>query len=646
MFNTANSKGYQSSNPQVDSIVHAFMNKWQIHGGAFTMAFERTILYSKGYGVKDTITHEPATDESLFRIASCTKPFTAVSIMQLIQHGLLNLSDTVFGPNGILNQPQYQTILDTNVLKITVVDLLEHAGGWDDSQQIDPMFYAVEIAEWANVPSPPDQETIIEYVLSQMKLIHPPGTYYAYSNFGYCVLGRVIEKITNMTYEDYVKQHVLIPSGITTMQLGKNLLINKFPGEVEYYGCPGEYTGYSVYDTTQTLIVPFPYGGFNIEAMDSHGQWIASSKDLVKFLMAVHEDRLISQHTYNIMVTPPPFNSGYAKGWGVNSFHNIWHVGSLPGTSSEIVKSSDGYMWAFVFSKRSLSDELDDDLDAMGWDIIPFLPPGPGDSCIISGPAIVPQNQIITYRSSLHAPDYSLFNYGASAQPVYFSNDTLKVNTGPLAGQFTISMLDAPGGNVLCSLRVHVDAALPVELASFNSEISESSVKLFWTTSSEQNNSGFEVQRCTKDGNWEMKGFIGGSGNSSSLRNYSFTDFNLNSGIYFYRLKQIDFNGNFNYYDLKNEVIIGTPVKFSLSQNYPNPFNPSTKISFDIPSDEFVTIKIYDLNGKLIKLIVNEFKTAGYYNLNFDASQLPSGAFFYKLEAGNFSAVKKMILMK
>lgn len=643
-----NQGGYRVDHPQVDSLIHAFMNKWGIHGGAFTMAFERTILYSKGYGVQDTITHTPATDESLFRIASCTKPFTAVSVMQLVQHGLLSLTDTVFGPNGILNQPEYLTILDNNVLKITVQDLLEHAGGWDSDLQIDPMFYAVEIAQWANVPSPPDQETIIQYVLQEMFLMHPPGTYYAYSNFGYCVLGRVIEKVTNMTYEDYVRQHVLIPSGITTMQLGKNLLANKLPGEVEYYGSPGEYTAPSVYDTTQTQIVPWPYGGFNIEAMDSHGQWVASSKDLMKFLMAVSENRLISQHIFNVMITPPSFNPTYAKGWGVNSAHNIWHMGSLAGTSSEIVKADNGYLWSLVFNKRSALDQedLQNDLDNLGWSIIPYLPPGPADSCNISGPTVIPVNQVITYKSSLVAPDYSLVNYGSNASAVYFSNDTLKINSGSVPGYFTLNMLDAPGGNVLCSLRVHVDATLPVELESFSSAVNQNTVTLHWSTSSEENNSGFEIQRSSHGENWETKGFVRGAGNSGSPASYSFADVNVRTGRYLYRLKQIDFNGNFRYYELSNEVIIGTPEKFFLSQNYPNPFNPLTRIDYDLPTDGIVAIKLFDINGRQVSLLVNEFKSAGYYTFSFDASSLPSGTYFYRMETEKFSSVKKMILMK
>lgn len=355
----------------VDNLVNAFMQKWDLPGGSFTMALNGNIVYSKGYGYADTLSKTPVTQNSLFRIASCSKQFTAVSIMQLVQNGTLNLNDTVFGPNGILNQPQYLNIKDPRVLNITITNLLEHTGGWNSDIEGDPMFMAVQIANAMSTPPPAMQETIIEYTLENMMLNAPPGTVYAYSNFGYCVLGRVIEEVTGMLYEDYVRQNVLIPAGSNTMQLGLNLETKRYPNEVTYYGTIGEQTTTSVYGTGQ--IVPWPYAGFNIEAMDSHGQWIASSTDLVNFLLAVGANTLINQNSYNIMITPPSIaGDSYAKGWLVNN-GNIFHTGSLPGTCSEVVKATNGYSWALIFNKRSLDDNIWTDLDNLGWNIQPFI---------------------------------------------------------------------------------------------------------------------------------------------------------------------------------------------------------------------------------------------------------------------------------
>lgn len=640
----------QSNNPQVDSVIHEFMTRWDIPGLSFSMAYDRTILYSKGYGYANISASEPVTEQSLFRIASCSKPFTATAIMLLIQNNQLQLTDTVFGPHGILNQAQYQTILDSNVLKITVENLLEHTGGWDDTQQIDPMFYSTEISEWANLPPPAMQPTIIEYALSQLYLIHPPGTYYAYSNFGYCVLGRVIEKITGTTYEDFIRQKILIPCGAVEMKLGKNLASQKFPNEVHYYGCPGEETAPSVIDTNE--IVPWPYGGFNILAMDSHGEWIASSNDLLRFVMAIHENRIISQHTYNIMVTPPAVNPTYAKGWGVNSTHNIWHMGSLPGTSSEIVKASNKYMWSIVMNKRNVNQQsnFENDIDDLGWTIQNFLPPpAVQDSCFVFGPTFVTANTVNVYSTSLSGTDWTIANYdGANAHVSGTSGHEVNVNSGTQPGYYTIYKTSADiSHTVLCSLMVSVDAVLPVEMQSLSAVVTGRTASLSWVTSSELNNRGFEVQRFDNaDSKWKAITFIAGRGSSSVPVQYNYPDVNLPSGRYKYRLKQIDYNGSFDFHEFRDEAVVGAPAKFYLSENYPNPFNPVTRINFDIPVSGNVKLIVFDVAGREIRTLLNETREPGFYTMTFDAGMLSSGVYFYRLETGSFVMTRKMLLVK
>jgi len=188
--------------------------------------------------------------------------------------------------------------------------------------------------------------------------------------------------------------------------------------------------------------------------------------------------------------------------------------------------------------------------------------------------------------------------------------------------------------------------ALPVELSSFVSSINGSNVTLNWTTASEINNSGFDIERSSVSGTWSKVGNVTGNGTSATTHSYTFTDRNLASGNYSYRLKQVDFNGNFEYHNLSNEVIVGIPVKYDLSQNYPNPFNPSTKINYALPTDGQVSIKIFDMAGKEVMSLVNEVKTAGYYSVNFNASNLSSGIYFYSLSAADFTATKKMMLVK
>ncbi|HRI85780.1 MAG TPA: T9SS type A sorting domain-containing protein [Ignavibacteria bacterium] len=189
-------------------------------------------------------------------------------------------------------------------------------------------------------------------------------------------------------------------------------------------------------------------------------------------------------------------------------------------------------------------------------------------------------------------------------------------------------------------------SVLPVELSSFSSYVNGRDVTLFWDSKKEINNAGFDIERATIPGIWVKIGFVNGYGYSNSVNYYSYTDRGLPTGKYFYRLKQTDLNGNYEYFNLNNEVSVGIPVKYELSQNYPNPFNPSTNINFDLPSDGYVSLKIFDMSGKEIMALVNEVKTAGYYSINFNASGLSSGIYYYTISADNFKASKKMLLLK
>ncbi|MCX6163390.1 MAG: T9SS type A sorting domain-containing protein [Ignavibacteriae bacterium] len=191
---------------------------------------------------------------------------------------------------------------------------------------------------------------------------------------------------------------------------------------------------------------------------------------------------------------------------------------------------------------------------------------------------------------------------------------------------------------------------MPVEISAFNSTVSGRDVKLNWVTSSETNNAGFEIQKSifgNQNSEWNKIGYINGNGTKNIPTNYNFTDTKLNSGKYNYRLKQIDNNGNYAYHILNNSVEIGVPTKFALMQNYPNPFNPKTKIDFQIPNDTKVTMKIYDVTGREIATLLNsEYKKADYYTLDFNATNIASGIYFYRITADKFVETKKMLMIK
>jgi len=193
---------------------------------------------------------------------------------------------------------------------------------------------------------------------------------------------------------------------------------------------------------------------------------------------------------------------------------------------------------------------------------------------------------------------------------------------------------------------------LPVELTSFTANVNNGKVKLSWETATEVNNYGFEIQKLevrsqkSEEVVWEKVGFVEGSGNSNSPKEYSFLDEAVPNGKYSYRLKQIDFDGQFEYLDVVEVEVNVLPAEFSLSQNYPNPFNPSTSIEYTVVSSEYVSLIVYDVLGNEVKTLVNEKKDAGSYRVNFDATSLSSGVYFYKIQAGSFNQVRKMMLLR
>ena len=188
--------------------------------------------------------------------------------------------------------------------------------------------------------------------------------------------------------------------------------------------------------------------------------------------------------------------------------------------------------------------------------------------------------------------------------------------------------------------------SVPVELTNFTANVFSNNVNLMWKTATETNNSGFNVERKNiESSEWNALSFVKGFGTTTEPQSYSFTDENISAGKYLYRLKQIDYNGVYEYSN-EIEVLINAPDDFSLNQNYPNPFNPSTAIVFQLPKESFVTLKVYNILGVEIATLVNEQKPAGVHKINFDASGLTSGLYIYKISTGNFEQTRKMLLLK
>ena len=187
---------------------------------------------------------------------------------------------------------------------------------------------------------------------------------------------------------------------------------------------------------------------------------------------------------------------------------------------------------------------------------------------------------------------------------------------------------------------------LPVELTSFTANVNDNgNVILNWSTATELNNQMFEIERKTEEGQYVTIGYVEGHGTTTEPQDYTYTDNSVETGNYFYRLKQIDFGGRYEYSDEIEVEVLG-PLTFGLEQNYPNPFNPSTIIKYRISETGSVKLSIYSILGEEVKVLVDGVVNSGFYEITFDASNLPSGTYFYRLQSNNLIQVKKMLLLK
>jgi len=332
----------------MSKLARAFMQTYAMPGLSVAVGRAGAILYADAFGWADRETREPVSPTHLFRIASVTKPITSVALFSLIEEGRIRLTDRIFGPGAITDtdygDPPYHPWMD----QITVEHLLTHtSGGWTNDAA-DPMFMNPEM----------NQAQLIESTLRNRPLDQPPGRHYAYSNFGYCVLGRVIERITRQNYANYVRDSLLKRCGITAMTIAGNTLAQRHPAEVRYYDQQDERRPYAM----------------DVARMDSHGGWIARPVDLVQFLMHVSgfvtPPNILKPQSIRTMTTASAANPEYAKGWSVNKFDNWWHNGSLPGTSAIAVRTHSGLCWAAFGNSRRLNAPLDRDLDNLIWDMV------------------------------------------------------------------------------------------------------------------------------------------------------------------------------------------------------------------------------------------------------------------------------------
>jgi CubicO group peptidase (beta-lactamase class C family) len=351
-----------------------FVQKHSLPGATVAVAKDGQLLYARGFGWADRKKHLPMQPDSLMRIASISKPITAAAILRLAEQGRLKLDDPVL-PYLEKFKPHENIHFDDRWKQITLEHLLRHTAGFDRDVSFDPMFMPKRFIK--DLGTPVDRPAIIRFMLNR-PLDFDPGTRYAYSNFGYCVLGRVIEQVTGKPYDKAVSELVLKPAGITRMRLGKTRLADRAEGEVHYHMPEGAAGRKSVFPD-DTKPIAGPYGPFYLEAMDAHGGWIASAADLIRFATALDGRRqpgLLKADSVKKIESPsnPPVymkkGNYYGLGWMIypQAIGNNWsHNGLLDGTRTILIRSHDGLVMTALFNgqpvrEKSFHLELDQTL--------------------------------------------------------------------------------------------------------------------------------------------------------------------------------------------------------------------------------------------------------------------------------------------
>jgi N-acyl-D-amino-acid deacylase len=369
-----------------DQIISDFMRTHSIPGGAVAVMREGKLIYARGFGYADVENKTLVQPDALFRIASVSKPITSAAIFKLIEEGKLELDDLAAPYIADLAPAQGATI-DPRWEQITIRQLLNHSGGWDRGKPnggFDPMDRPVTAANAVGAPVPASAETLIRY-MKGMPLDFDPGAKFTYSNFGFAILGVIIERLSGMPYEDYVRSRVLLPVGATRTRSGKSRMSQAFPEEVKYYS-PGLGVNAPLVPSVfpGEGLVPLNYGGYHLEAMWASGAWVSSTIDLLRFLGGVDglanrpdimSSALVTQMTRASNGAQVCGNAAcyYAGGWFVRpmAFDAIWwHGGTLPGTTAMLVRTSHNFAMVALFNTRGMTAGLETPAYDALWDAL------------------------------------------------------------------------------------------------------------------------------------------------------------------------------------------------------------------------------------------------------------------------------------
>ncbi len=476
--------------PAVDSVMQGLLAKYDIPGAALAVTLQGRLVYARGYGYANSTSNQQVQPDTPFRQASVSKTLTAIGILELAGQGKLKLDDPAFGYLSDL-QPSANNIGDSRIASITIRDCLNHTGGWDRNIVGDPVSQSIQIAEHEGAPVPGSANWFVSYMWTR-PLQHDPGTVYAYSNVGYVVLGAVIEHVSGVRYEDFIRKNVLQPLGIVRAYLGSSIASDPANAESTYYPYPGQSCETSLFPYVNAC-VPAPYAQHGLVVAAAAGGWVVDEIDLCRFLNGI--PKLISANMLQQMQTETSAFHGtsfFGLGFAMvpNGTNLDWNKdGSLSGASTYIYRRYNGFAWAVAFNSRpnqtstttsgqeggsfesDYVNQISSVLDSSLYKVIDQFPNYPstlvtpkvnavvqsvgGGNSIVSGSWVTIYGQNLSVDSRLWYPS----DFNGNQLPQYVDNTTVTINSLPCAvyyvspGQLNVQ---APAGLAAGSAQVVV----------------------------------------------------------------------------------------------------------------------------------------------------------------------------------------------
>ncbi len=362
--------------PDLDKIVLRFMEDRGVPGAAFAVLDGKRLVHLRTFGVtedrkapKDS--KHAVTPKTLFRLASLTKSFTGAAIAKLVDEKKIHLGETIKKAADLNFPDELKQIFPDDKYKAATVGMLVHHTSGYDGSIYDPMFDQANIAAALKLARPVGDDAIIKYMFTKQGMATPPGQTFAYANFNYVLLGKLMEHVTKMSYEDYVKKEIQEPLGIKHMRLGKTL--ERAPDETHYFMPPRASADVPSAFATGPQMVPWPYGGFAIEPMAPHGGWLATIVDIARWAAALDPDKPAAPWVETMYkgdgqpgATVNPNNGITVQyGYGIFAFVETKggkpvgfnHSGSLPGTFTAFSRISTGAAWVLLCNQRSDEDK-------------------------------------------------------------------------------------------------------------------------------------------------------------------------------------------------------------------------------------------------------------------------------------------------